>query len=815
MNNNSSQDKHIQKKDIAEELRESYLDYAMSVIVSRALPDVRDGLKPVQRRILYAMYEEGLRATAKFRKSATVVGTTLGRYHPHGDTAVYETLVRMAQDFSLRYPLIQGQGNFGSIDGDPPAAMRYTECRLTALAEEMLTDIEKDTVEFIPNYDGSRKEPRYLPAKLPQLLLNGTMGIAVGMATNIPPHNLKEVCSALIYLLNHPDASVEEIMEFIPGPDFPTGGIIFGAESIKDAYSTGKGNLLCRGRLKIEERGKHSQITITELPYQVNKAKLIASIAHLVEEKRITGIKNLRDESDKEGLRIVIELKSDAIPKRIINQLYRYTDLEKKFYVNFLALVENGLQPQVLSLKNLLQEYIKHRQDIITKRTTFLLKKAKERAHILEGLVKALNNIDAVIQTIKKSRNREEAEKKLIQRFDLDKIQANAILEMKLQRLAKLERNKIEQELKEKEKLIKDYNLILQNPKKILQIIKEELEYLRQKFGDERRTEIRAYLPEKISEEDLIPSQTTLITLSQKGYIKRMAPEAIRRQKRGGKGVISYEPRSEDDYITHLLSCNTRDDLLFFTDKGRVFRIKVYEINESSRTASGKTIKSYLSLSPGEKIISVINVPPQKSTTKQYLLLATTQGIIKKTNLQQYKNIRKGGIVAIRLNKNDAVVGAALTTGKDSIILVTASGLSIHFSEKEVRAMSRTATGVTGIKLTKDDRVISLIVIPQNITKAQILTVSTNGYGKRTSISEYRKQKRGGRGIKTAKITPKTGKLIKACLVGEEEKLIAVSQQGQILKIELRSIPLLKRSTQGVRIMKLNKGDSIAGFTLL
>ena len=807
----------IQPRDIAEELRESYLDYAMSIIISRALPDVRDGLKPVQRRILFAMHELGLGSGSKSRKSATVVGDTLGKYHPHSDIAVYDALVRMAQDFSLRYPLVKGQGNFGSVDGDPAAAMRYTEVKLTPLAEELLEDLEKETVDFIPNYDGTRAEPKYLPAKLPQLILNGTMGIAVGMATNILPHNLKEIADALIYLIDHSHASVEDLMNLIKGPDFPTGGIIFGKQNILEAYANGKGKIICRAKTEIIE-DKIKKIMITEIPYQVNKAELITHIARLVEEKRIEGIKDLRDESDKEGLRIVIELKSNVVPKRILNQLFKFTPLEKNFHLNMLALTESGLQPQVLSVKDILEEYVTHRKDIVKRRIEYLLKKAGERTHILEGLSKALDHIDNIIKLIKASENKEDAQEKLMAKYHFSEIQANAILEMKLQNLAKLERKKVEEELAEKQKLIKEYILILKEPKRISNIIKEEIKKLKEKYGDERRTEVRAYLPEAITEEQLIPSQETLIALSQNGYVKRFNPNVLRGQKRGGKGVTAYEAKNEEDILTHLVSCNTSDEILFFTDRGRLFKLRAFEIAEASRTSRGKTIQNYLSLNPEEKIIVLLNYPSkQTEVTSTYLLMATEKGIIKKSLLKEYDNIRKGGIIALKLMKNDKLIGAALCNKNDEIILTTNKGQSIRFSEKDARAIGRSASGVIGIKLSIDDNVVSLIVIKteEEKTKKQVFVISGNGFGKRTNLKEYRKQKRGGHGIKTMKITTKTGSLIKSCLVEGEESLIAISQKGQILKAPLKGIPTLGRSTQGVRIMRLDQGDKIAAITLL
>jgi len=819
--------KNIQPREITEELRESYLDYAMSVIISRALPDARDGLKPVQRRILFAMNELGLTASAKTRKSATVVGETLGKFHPHGDIAVYDSLVRMAQDFSLRYPLVQGQGNFGSMDGDPPGAMRYTECKLTNLAGEMLEDLDKETVDFMPNYDATREEPKYLPAKLPQLILNGAMGIAVGMATNIPPHNLKETVEAIIYLIDKPGASIEELMTYVKGPDFPTGGIIYGQENILETYATGKGTIVCRAKTEIIDDNKHKnlprsaqnkKILVTEIPYQVNKADLITKIAQLVEDKKIEGIKDLRDESDKEGLQIAIDLHNNALAKRILNQLFKYTEMEKSFHVNMLALVENGLQPKVLSLKNILEEYLNHRKDVIKRRTEFLLKKTKERIHILEGLSKALNHIDEIIKLIKASLNRDDAQKKLMAKYRFSEIQANAILEMKLSNLARLEKQKIGDELQEKLKLEKEYSLILQEPKRILKIIKDELNALKEKYDDARKTQIEPFLPGEIKEEELIPSKEILITLSQTGYIKKIEPLSLKTQKRGGKGVIGYETKNEEDAISHLLAANNRDKILLFTNKGYLFQLPAFEIAEGSRTGRGKLIQNYLNLRQGEQVIVLLNLAINlKETNYRYLVLATEKGMVKKTLLKEYENMRKGGIVTIKLMNNDNLVDAAFTTGNDDIILISKNGQAIRFSEKEMRALARTTSGVKGLKLAENDKLINLITIAPEIIKGnpQTLVISENGFGKRTKLNEYRKQKRGGSGIKTAKTTPKTGVLVKTSLVQNQETLIAISQKAQIIKANLNSIPILRRATQGVRIMKLEPGDKIAGVSLM
>lgn len=807
-------------REISEEMKESYIDYAMSVIVSRALPDVRDGLKPVHRRILYTMHEDGLRHEAKFRKSATVVGSCLGRYHPHGDIAVYDALARMAQDFSLRYPLIEGQGNWGSID-DPSeyAAMRYTECRLSKIGQEMLKDIEKETVDFIDNYDGTRKEPIVLPSPLPQLLLNGSLGIAVGMATNIPPHNLKEVCDALIYLLSHPKADTENLFQFIKGPDFPTGGEIFDQKGIIQAYSQGKGPILTRGRAEIEEiSGGKFQIIIKEIPFQVQKSVLLEQFANLVQEKKIEGIKNIRDESDKEGLRIVIELSREANPKRVLNQLYKFSDLEKTFHLNLLALVE-GIQPRVLNLVDLLNYFLEHRKEVVWRKTKHDLEKAKERAHILEGLEKCLGKIDEVIRLIKTSTDREEAKKRLMKRFRLDEIQANAILDTKLASLAKLERKKIEEELKELKVKIKELTETLKSPKKIKEIIKKELSSLRESFGDERRTKVHLQKIGEISEEELIPSEETTITLTQGGYIKRINPKTYKIQKRGGKGMVGTKTIGED-VVEHLITANTHDKLLFFTDSGKVFQTFVYEIPEAQRLAKGRGLLNFLEISPQEKVLSLI--PLSKKEETKYLVMVTKNGIIKKTALAEFENIRRSGLIAILLKKGDLLKKVCKTSGEDEILLLTKKGQAIRFKEREVRSMRRTAAGIKGIGLKKDDEVIGMEVIKtekqknQKTEKQYLLVVTEKGYGKRTNLKEYRLQKRGGAGIKTAKVTEKTSHLMASkVLLGEEEDLIVISQKGQVIRIKISQIPKLSRATQGVRIMKLEEGDKVASATCL
>jgi DNA gyrase subunit A len=805
---------HVKPREITEEMQESYIDYAMSVIVSRALPDVRDGLKPVHRRILYAMWEDGLTHAAKFRKSATVVGSCLGRYHPHGDQAVYDALARMAQDFSLRYPLIQGQGNFGSIDGDSPSAMRYTEARMSKVGEEMLRDIEKDTVDFTDNYDGTRKEPTVLPSPLPQLLLNGSLGIAVGMATNIPPHNLAEVVDAAVYLADHPKASTEDLFKFIKGPDFPTGGSIYNQREIIEAYSQGKGPIMMRGRAEVVEHEKtqRQQILITEIPYQVLKSSLIEQLAHLVHEKKLEGIKDIRDESDKEGMRIVIELQRDAYPQKILNRLYKFTDLQKTFHLNMLALVE-GIQPRVLSLPDVLNYYLAHRKEVVYRRTKYDLEKAKERAHILEGLHKCLAKIDAVIKIIKSSANRQEAQKNLQRRFKLTEIQANAILETKLSALAKLERKKIEDELKEMRARIKEYTTILKSPQKIKELVKKELRQQKDSFGDERKTRVQVQKIGEIAEEDLIPQEETIITLTQGGYIKRINPSLYRKQKRGGRGMIGMKTMGED-IVEHFLTAMTHDSLLFFTDSGKVFRTQVYEIPEGSRVAKGRGLLNFLEISPQDKVLSLHAISKEdKEKGVKFLVMVTKNGIIKKTPLEDFDNVRRSGLIAISLKKGDALRGVRKTTGSDDIILITKKGQSICFKEKDIRPMGRQASGIRGIRLKKGDELIAMDVTTAKCQpgKCYLLVVSENGFGKRTDLREYKLQGRGGSGIKTAQVTLKTGSLVSAMiLTGEEEDLIVISRKGHVIRTKIGSISKLNRATQGVRIMKLEPGDRVA-----
>jgi len=797
----------IQNKEISKEMSESYLDYAMSVIVSRALPDVRDGLKPVQRRILYTMHEMGLGHTAKFRKSATVVGRGMGLYHPHGDTPIYEALVRMAQDFSLRYPLVAGQGNFGSVDGDPPAAQRYTECKLSKIGEETLKDIEKDTVDFIDNYDGTRKEPVVLPSPLPQLLLNGTLGIAVGMATSIPPHNLSEILECLIYLISYPKAETQDIFQFIKGPDFPTGGEIFDQKAIIEAYSQGKGPILTRGKAEIiESREGRFQIVITEIPFQVQKSSLLAEIANLIQEKRIEGIKDVRDESDKEGMRIVIDLGLESLPQKVLNQLYNFTELQKTFHLNMLALVD-GIQPKVLSLVEVLNYFLLHRKEIITRRTKYELIKTKERNHILEGLAKCLGRIDEVIKIIKSSSNREEAQKSLQKKFKLSQIQASAILETKLASLAKLEIEKIKDELKETRLRIEELSKILKSPQKIKKLMEREFKELHKIFGDKRRTKVHSQKIGELSEEDLIPEAEIIITLTKTGYIKRTTPKIYKAQHRGGKGILGMKTMNQDT-IEHFLVANTHDNLFFFTDSGKVFKTLCYEIPEQKRISRGRGVLNFLQISPLEKILSILPVGKKDVTLGiKYLAMVTKNGIIKKTEISEFENIRKSGLIAFSLKKGDTLRAVQKTTAKDEIVLVTKKGMSIRFREKEIRPMGRQAAGIKAIRLKQDDEVIGMDVIR---THNHLLVVMENGYGKRTKISKYRIQSRGGTGIKTARITPKTGQIVFIKVLEKEEDLVIVSQKGQVMRTKVSSIPIVGRVTQGVKIMRLDKEDKIA-----
>ena len=806
---------------IVKEMENSYLDYAMSVIVSRALPDVRDGLKPVHRRILYAMNELGLRANARFRKSATVVGEVLGKYHPHGDAAVYDSLVRLAQEFSMRYPLINGQGNFGSVDGDAAAAMRYTEAKLKPLAEELLADLDKNTVNFHDNYDSSQKEPGVLPGKVPNLLLNGSLGIAVGMATNIPPHNLSEVCDAACHLIENPDANVEGLMEFIKGPDFPTGAIIFDKSEIQRAYATGKGSIVMRAQCDIRENTNGYTIIVDELPYQVNKALLIETIAELVKNGKIQGIKGLRDESDRNGMRITIELKKDSFPKKVLNQLYKYTRLQDTFHVNMLALVD-GIQPRVLTLKMVLEEYITHRKSMIHRRTEFDLNNAKEREHILIGLCIALENIDAIIETIKKSDDRDIAKINLVKKFSLTDRQAEAILQMRLQALAGLERLKVEKELEEKRALIAELESILKSEKKILSLIHADLQEIKERFGDDRRTQVVSGKVNQLSQEDLIPRETVIIMITKDGYIKRIPPTAFKSQGRGGKGVVGLT-RKEEDIVAHLLSTDTHADLLFFTNSGKVFQLKAYEVPEASRTAKGQAVVNFLELDQKEHITAVLPLGNKEGVQSyEYLVMATKLGVVKKVALEAFKKVRRSGLIAITLRDGDILKWVERTNGKADIMLTTNKGIAIRFSEKKLRPTGRSAQGVTGIKLGKDDFAIGMAVIMEE-KDGYLLVISKRGYGKMTALKEYRAQARAGKGVKTMKVTKKTGALASTQIIYPlnlpddiKGDLILISEHGHVIRFKLSSIPHLGRATQGVRLMSLkNATDTVAQVAIV
>ncbi len=803
---------------IVDEMKKSYLDYAMSVIVSRALPDVRDGLKPVHRRVLYAMWKIGLRHSAKFRKSANVVGEVMAKYHPHGDSAIYDSLVRLAQDFSMRYPLVFGQGNFGSMDGDSAAAMRYTEAKLHAIAEEMLLDIEKNTVDFGPNYDGSTKEPRVLPSKLPNLLLNGTMGIAVGMATNIPPHNLTELCSGITAVIENPEISIEELCEIVKGPDFPTGGIIYNKKDIAVAYATGRGGIVMRAKTEIfETKTGMFQIIVNEVPYQVNKATLIEKIATLVQEKKLEGIKDLRDESNKDGVRIVIDLKKDAYPKKVLNRLFQLTELQTTFHVNMLALID-GIQPRVLNLKTVLEEHIKHRQEVIRRRTAFDLERAKERAHILEGLKKALDHIDEVIETIRKSKDKDAAKTNLIAKFKFSDAQATAILEMRLQNLANLERQKVENELKEKLALIKELESILSSVKKILGIVKEEMDEIRTRFGDERRTQIMAHGIKEFSMEDLIPNEPTIIMTTADGYIKRLPPDTFKTQHRGGKGVMGLTTK-EEDVVAQMMTTNTHDNLLFFTNRGRVFQLMAYDVPQGSRTSKGQALVNFLQLAPNEKVTAFIS--NEDISSYKFLVMVTSKGTIKKSALGDFANVRRSGIIALKLKSDDMLEWVRPSTGNDDIMIITAHGQGIRFREKDIRAMGRTAGGVRGMKLKSDDIVVGMDVISPDLVKKkmfELLVVSENGLGKKTEIDEYKVQGRGGSGIKTMEVTEKTGPIIEARVINntESQDIMLISMKGQVVRTPLKTIPTLGRATQGVRVMRFKEqNDKVASITLL
>lgn len=805
----------IENRSIVEEMNTSYLDYAMSVIVGRALPDVRDGLKPVHRRILYSMWQTGLRSSAKFKKCATVVGDVLGKYHPHGDSAVYESLVRMAQDFSLRDPLIKGQGNFGSLDGDRAAAYRYTEAKLAGISEELLLDIEKETVDFIPNFDGTHKEPKVLPAKLPNLLINGTVGIAVGMASNIPPHNLGEVCDAALHLIENPEATSDDLTAFVKGPDFPTGAIVYGAKDLKQAYATGKGGIVVRAKTEIvEDKKGNFFILVHEIPYQVNKSTLLERIADNVREKKIEGVRDLRDESNKDGVRIVIELKKDAYPKKVLNRLYQTTQLQESFHYNMLALVD-GIQPRVLSLKMMLEEYLKHRREVVKRRTQYELTKALDRAHILEGLRIALESIDKIIATIKKSADKDEAKVNLMKQFRLSDLQATAILEMRLQQLANLERIKIEQEYDEKMKLIKELEAILKSEKKMLAVIATEVKELREKYATPRRTQIISGGVKEFSMEDVIPDVATMLMITRDGYIKRIPPDTFKTQQRGGKGVAGITTKDED-VIDQVFTTTTHKDLLFFSSRGRVFQMKAYDVPEAaSRTAKGQALVNFLSLAPGENVTATLSMDDMESF--KHLLMVTTKGTIKKTDLSEFENVRSNGLIAIKLKDNDNLQWVRPTTGKDEIVLVSEAGQAIRFSEKSVRSMGRVAAGVRGMKLKGSDTIVGMDIIEEGSAKKagllHLLIVMMNGYGKRSDVTEFKLQGRGGSGIKAAAVTKKTGQIVAGFIMNakDDRDLLVVSEAGQVVRSSLASISVLGRATQGVRIMRFKKeNDTVA-----
>jgi DNA gyrase subunit A len=808
---NQTHSRSVELRTVENVMEDSYLRYSMSVIIDRALPDVRDGMKPVHRRILYSMNQDGLRSSARHRKSANVVGAVMGKYHPHGDSSIYDALVRMAQPWSLRYMLVNGQGNFGSMDGDPPAAMRYTEAKMHRMADELLADIDKDTVDFRDNYDGTTTEPTVLPAKLPNLLLNGQLGIAVGMATNIPPHNLTELVDATIHLIDHPDANLDDLLEYIKGPDFPTGGIIFGKNSIRQAYAVGRGGIVLRGVADIQEnsKGRH-QIIITEIPYGLNKASFIEKIADLYKEKKIAGISDLRDESARGAVRIVIDLKKDAYPKKLLNQLYKLTPLQTSFHFNMMALID-GIQPRVLGLQDILQEHIKHRQVVVRRRTEYELRKAKERAHILEGLKIALDHIDEVIATIRASQTSDEAQVNLMKKFKLSEIQARAILAMQLRTLAGLERKKIEDELAELLKTIARLEAILADEKEILKIIRRELLELREQYGDERRTQVIPQELDRMSDEDLVPDEQVVVTLTSANYIKRSPIAEYKKQGRGGKGRRGMTTR-EEDVIEHLVNASTHDYLLFFTNKGRVFRLKAYEVPMSSLNAKGVAIVNLLQLQPEEMVSAVINVSKQDKAAN--LMMCTVRGVVKKTPFEQYQNVRSNGLITINLDDGDELKWIRMTTGDNEVVISTAQGQAIRFHEKDVRPMGRVSRGVRGIRLRPSDQVIGMDIVEEG---SSIFVISQSGYGKRTKVSQFTPHARGGVGIRSAVVNTKTGKLIgvKSLGVDESQEVIIVSSQGQTIRLGLKNIPELGRATQGVRIMRLNDHDEVVSLALV
>jgi DNA gyrase subunit A len=800
-------------RSISTEMRESYLDYAMSVITARALPDVRDGLKPVHRRILFAMQDAGLTASAKTRKSATVVGDVLGKYHPHGDASVYDAMVKMAQDFTMRYPLIIGQGNFGSIDGDGAAAYRYTEAKMARVAGEMMRDIEKDTVEFAANYDNTKTEPVVLPAAIPNLLLNGTLGIAVGMASNIPPHNLREVCSAAIHLIDTPEATTEDLLEFVKGPDFPTGCIAFNQKDIAHAYATGRGGVVVRGDAEIVEGKKGDyQIVVTSIPFRVNKSDLLMKIADLVHEKKLEGIRDVRDESAKD-IRVVIELKGNAHPQTVLNYLYKHTQLEETFHYNVVALVDGV--PQTLSLKAIIEYFIAHRREVVTRRTKFDLNKAQEREHILLGLKKALDHIDAIIKLIRASKDVDAARLGLMKEFKFSERQANAILEMRLQRLAALERQKIEDELAEVQKLIEELTALLKSTAKMMNLIKKEIAEVIEKYGDDRRTKIVKRGATTLTTEDLIADEESVLVLTSGGYIKRTNPGEYRRQKRGGVGVVDLDTK-EEDFVTQFLTASAHSDLLFFSDRGKAYQLKMYDLPEGKRATKGKSIQNFISLEAGEQITSILAMPKDiKASEGLALMMATKDGTVKKTAAQAFKEVRRSGLIAITLDKGDSLITAQFVRTGDDAVVVTSKGQSIRFSSDEVREMGRQAAGVRGIKLGSGDVLVGAGVVPKGAKDAELLVLSSTGYGKKTKLSEYKVQGRGGSGVMTMAITAKTKQLVGATVIlNQDGELVAMSQKSQAIRTGLDEIPTLSRATQGVRVMKLREGDSLASFVV-
>lgn len=801
----------VERRTVENVMEDSYLRYSMSVIIERALPDVRDGLKPVHRRILYSMNSDGLRSSARHRKSANVVGAVMGKYHPHGDAAIYDAMVRMAQPWSMRYMLIDGQGNFGSMDGDPPAAMRYTEAKMARLADELLADIDKETVDFRDNYDGTTQEPSVLPGKLPNLLLNGQLGIAVGMATNIPPHNLGELIDATVHQIDHNDATLDDLLQYIKGPDFPTGGIVFGKDSLRTAYATGRGGVIVRGVAEVVEgnKGRH-QIVITEIPYALNKESLIIKIADLVKEKKINGISDIRDESARGVVRIVIDLRKDAYPKKLLNQLYKLTPLQTSFHYNMMALVD-GIQPRVLGLQDIINEHIKHRRVVVRRRTEYELRKAKERAHILEGLKIALDHIDEVIATIRASETTDEAQANLMKKFGFTDIQAKAILAMQLRTLAGLERKKIEDELAELLKTIAELESILADEKKVLRIVKDELLLLKKQYNDERRTKIVPQELGRLSDEDLVPDEQVVVTLTSANYVKRSPIAEYKKQGRGGKGRRGMTTR-EEDVIEHVVNASTHDFLLFFTNKGRVFRIKTYEVPAASLNAKGVALVNLLQLQPEESVSSVINVSKQHNG--ENLIMCTVRGVIKKTPFEQYQNVRSSGLIAINLDEGDELKWIRMTNGDNEVLISTSQGQAIRFHERDARPMGRVSRGVRGIRLRSGDRVIGMDIVEEGTS---IFVISQYGYGKRTKVAQFTPHARGGVGIRSAVVNKKTGDLIGVKSLSEDDgqEVIIISSQGQTIRLGIKGIPALGRATQGVRIMRLNDGDEVVSLALV